>query len=197
MNVTAEPAAGNVLRRAAGRLLDSPAARPGIRERTKDDLAACARLLYLVHAEGQYPVSWPDSPRSWLTDGVVDAFVAERLRQVLGHVAIVNVGRDPIEAVRWREVTGRNPADLAGVTKLFVRPEARGQGIGTALLQRAVEEIRRLGRVPVLDVVSASTDAIWLYESRGWRLLATYPWGEPSRALRVHYFAAPGSGSRY
>jgi GNAT superfamily N-acetyltransferase len=167
-------------------------AKPTVRQRTQADVAACARLLRIVHAEGQYPVRWPASPRGWLTDpSIIDAFVVDRLRQVLGHVAIVDVTRDSLEAMRWREVTGQDPARLAGVSRLFVRPGWTGMGLGTALLDRAVEEIRRRELMPVLDVVSASVDAIHRYEHLGWRLLATYPWGPAADGLRVHYFAAP------
>ena len=164
----------------------------GIRRRRPQDLGACARLLRVVFSGGQYPVYWPDAPRAWLDDeDVIDAWIIEHQREILGHIAISNMGLDPVSALRWREDTGHAPSELAGVSRLFVRPRVRGQGIGTALLDVAVAEIRARGLVPVLDVVSASNDAIKLYEDRGWRLLAIYPWGEKADKLRIFYYVAP------
>jgi ribosomal protein S18 acetylase RimI-like enzyme len=67
---------------------------------------------------------------------------------------------------------------LAAVGVLFVDPTATGRGVGTALLSTAVEHVRALGRVPVLDVVSESTRAVALYERHGWRVVGTArpPW---------------------
>ena len=164
----------------------------GIRRRRPKDLGACARLLRVVFSEGQYPVYWPEAPRAWLADAdVLDAWIAEREREILGHITISKVGQDPVSASRWREVTGRDPSELAGVSRFFVRPRLRGQGIGAALLDVAVDGIRERGLVPVLDVVSASADAIKLYEDRGWLLRAMYPWGASGDKLRIYYFGLP------
>lgn len=164
----------------------------GIRRRKPKDLGACARLLRVVFSEKQYPVRWPDAPRAWLSDeDVIDAWIVERQREILGHIAISKVGLDAVSALRWREVTGHATSDLAGVSRFFVRPRVRGQGIGAALLDVAVAEIRARGLTPVLDVVSASKDAIRLYEERGWRLLAMDPWGEKAERLELFYYASP------
>lgn len=163
----------------------------GIRRRTDKDLGACARLLRVVHGESRYPVYWPEHPRAWLSEGLQAAWVAERLGEVLGHVAVADVDQDAVSRVRWREVTGHDPAELAVVSKFFVRPRVRGQGVGTALLDVAVADIRGRGRLPVLDVVSASQDAIRLFEDLGWRPLAVDHWGRPSDRLRRYFFAAP------
>ncbi len=164
----------------------------GVRRRTPKDLGACARLLRVVFSEGQYPVYWPDAPRAWLSDEmVVDAWIVERRNEILGHIAISKVGLDPLSALRWRELTGHAPSELAGVSRHFVRPRLRGHGLGTALLDVAVAEIRARGLVPVLGVVSASEVAIRLYENRGWRLLAMYPWGEKADRLKIYYYELP------
>jgi GNAT superfamily N-acetyltransferase len=149
-------------------------------------------MLRLVHAAGQYPVYWPDAPRAWLSAAeVVDAWVAESRGELVGHVAICEVGHDPVAALRWREITGRSTTALAGVSRLFVRPRATGQGIGSALLDVAVREIRARGLLPVLEVVSASRDAIRLYDARGWRLAGIYDWGRSGDRLRTLYYLAP------
>jgi GNAT superfamily N-acetyltransferase len=207
--------------RAAGRLLATPAAqqltrptyrrlvrhqvreadaaadrsRPpvkGIRRRRPKDVPACARLLRLVYADGQYPVYWPEAPRAWQADEeVIGAWIAERHGEMLGHVAISRVGLDATSAMRWREITGRSPSELGGISRLFVRPKVAGQGIGSALLEVAVTEIRARGLLPVLEVVTASQDAIALYEARGWRLVGMYDWGRRTDRLRILYYMAP------
>jgi len=182
------------LRRLCSPPASGPSGPPGasIRPRRGRDLGACARLLRLVHAAGQYPVYWPPAPRAWLADGeVLDAWVAERRGELVGHVAICRVGSGHRSALRWREITGHSPDRLAGVSQFFVRPRAQGQGTGSALLAVAVREIRARGLVPVLEVVSASRDAIAMYEARGWRLAGIDDWGRPADRLRLLYYLAP------
>jgi GNAT superfamily N-acetyltransferase len=162
---------------------------PGVRHRRPRDIPACARLLRVVYAEGQYPSRFPDAPRGWLTGpDVLDAWVMERHGEILGHVAVSRMGLESASALRWREVTGREAGELGGVTRLFVRQRVRRQGIGTALLDVALADIRRRGLFPVLEVASTGADATRLVEGRGWRLLAQDPWG---RELWLRRYAGP------
>jgi GNAT superfamily N-acetyltransferase len=168
-----------------------PGAMRGLRRRTARDLAPCARLLRVVHYESQYPVRWPDSPRGWLDREVLDAWVVERVGEILGHVAISPVGLDTVSRAHWQEMTGRDPDDLASVAKFFVRPSLRGQGIGTALLDVAAEESSLRGMLPVLEVVTARKEKIALLDDQGWRLLSMDPWREEPARLRVHCYSRP------
>src|SRR3712207_6765002 len=114
-----------------------------LQRRRDQQLAACTRLLGLVQAESHYPPERPTSLRDWLAEPTLLAsWVAERHGEVLGHVAVGPVGETAVSRMRWREVTGRQPAELAGISRLFVRPRARGQGIAKALLAMGVEEAR-------------------------------------------------------
>ena len=169
--------------------LEEPAVK-GLRRRTPRDVGACIRLLRVVHYESHYPVHWPESPRRWLTEGSIDAWVVVREGEILGHVALSPVGVGAASRLRWREMTGHDPADLVDVTRLFVRPIARGQGIGSALLDVAAHEGRSRGLLPVLEVVSPSREKIGLLNDRGWRLLAVDPWKD-GPGFRVHCYAAP------
>lgn len=169
-----------------------PIALKGIRRRKPKDVPACATLLGVVFRTGQYPVRWPDAPRAWLaSEEVIDAWVFERGGEIHGHIAISKVGLDSMSALRWREVTGHEPSELAGINRFFVRPRLHRQGIGTALLAVATADIRARGLVPVLDVVSRSRDAVNLYEDLGWRRRSSYPWGEKDEGLQIYYYESP------
>jgi GNAT superfamily N-acetyltransferase/predicted DCC family thiol-disulfide oxidoreductase YuxK len=158
----------------------------GLRRRRPRDVGACVRLLRVVFYEDRYPTAWPDGARSWLDgDDVVDAWVVERQGEILGHVAISHTGLDPLSALRWRELTGQPPDQLAAVSRLFVRPRARREGIGTALLDVALAGVRARGLTPVLEVVSSWEGAPAFVEARGWRLVAMYPSDE---RLQVFYY---------
>jgi ribosomal protein S18 acetylase RimI-like enzyme len=79
------------------------------------------------------------------------------------------------------------------VSRLFVAPAARAHRAGAALLDQAVHAARDLGCRPLLDVRSANTAAIALYERRGWRLLGSTEavWGA-DRVTILSYAAPPG-----
>jgi predicted DCC family thiol-disulfide oxidoreductase YuxK/GNAT superfamily N-acetyltransferase len=161
----------------------------GLRRRRPGDVGACVRLLRVVFYDDRYPMTWPDGARSWLDgEDVVDAWVVERRGEILGHVAVTRTALDPLSALRWRELTGQPPDRLAAVSRLFVRSRARREGIGTALLDAALHGIRHRGLTPVLELVSAWEGAVGLVESRGWRLVAMYPWGSPDGRLQVFYY---------
>ena len=184
------PEDGSVMHAAASNLVVPSV--PGIRPRRRDDIGACIRLLNVVHLEDRYPPSWPVSPRAWLTgDEILDAFVVDRLREILGHVAVTRVGAEATASLRWRELTGLPTERLGGVGRLFVRRKARRQGIGGALLDTAAEAVRSRGLVPVLDAVSDSAVVLPLAHAHGWRLLATYPLRGSESASHAHYYWLP------
>ena len=54
-----------------------------------------------------------------------------------------------------------------------------------------VVSILARGLVPVLDVVSNGADALRLYDASGWRMLATYPWGNADDDLHIHFYRGP------
>lgn len=81
-----------------------------------------------------------------------DGWVAENDGGIVGHVCLVD--RD---GALW-------------VSRLLVRPGARGLRIGAALLA-----IARTRGTLMLDVIEQSEHAIKLYERTGWTLLTTRP----------------------
>ncbi len=69
----------------------------------------------------------------------------------------------------------RTGSTVARVYSLATQPEARGQGVGTALLRAAVAAARRRGcRVLRLEVRADNAAAIALYERLGYRRIGSY-----------------------
>ena len=140
-----------------------------VRRRVPEDLPACAAALRTVHDSDGYPTYWPQDAAAWLTPaGCAAAWVAlDDDGTALGHVCVVRNVEDPVAAAA-AEVPGQA---LAGVSRLFVAPAARGRGLGlgTALLGEAGNWSRQHGAQLVLDVVDDGSAAVRLYERLGWR----------------------------
>jgi GNAT superfamily N-acetyltransferase len=162
-----------------------------IRRRRSRDLTSCARLFRRAFFEGQFPGVRPDAVRTWLDgDDVVGAWVAEREGEVVGHVAISRIGLDPVSALRWRETTGHEPAELEAVSRLCVRPSFRSQGIGAALVAAAVDDVRGRGLVPVLEVATTTPTAPTYARGHGWLLRASDPCKGRRTGLWIHRLEA-------
>lgn len=64
--------------------------------------------------------------------------------------------------------------DEIHINNVAIRPQFRGRGIGTALMQHVLAEASRLGaRRATLEVRSSNTDARRLYERLGFYIAAT------------------------
>jgi len=158
-----------------------PEAAMVLRERHDEDLPVCVDLLRAVHERAGYPINWPADPALWLTPGaalrswvvVTDAGAGGR---VVGHVVLTAVG------------------DGAEVERLFVDPEAMGQGIGRRLLEHCVTTAAGLGRTLALEVVDNRGAAVHLYRRAGWREVrrTAIDWGG-EHASELIRFVAPGS----
>jgi GNAT superfamily N-acetyltransferase len=141
-----------------------------IRIREATDLAGCVAALQRVHEASGYPSRWPEDPGGWLTPrGFVAAWVAEHDGAIAGHAALIS-------GVRLQcllRATGLAPGELGGITRLYVDPSARRQGLAQALLENATDCALAHGLQPVLGVVADSGPAIALYERVGWQLAGT------------------------
>ncbi len=103
----------------------------------------------------------------WLQDSDAFVLIAESQGEPVGY-AMVEL-RGPEET--W--ATGDRVADLQ---TLAVLPGHRGEGIGSALVERMHEELRRL-RVShfVVSVIASNADAVRFYERLGLtKFLVTY-----------------------
>ncbi|MFG2373066.1 GNAT family N-acetyltransferase [Streptomyces sp. NPDC048504] len=151
------------------------------------------RVLAEVHRLDGYPVNWPDRPGDWLSHGpLLGSWVAELEGRLVGHVTLAPGGENDLAPMLWSERNGATRDMTAVVGRLFVSPEARGRRIGALLIGRAVEEARRHGLHPVLDVVASDTAAAALYERLGWELMAAVEqqWS-PHQRVVIRCYAAP------
>jgi GNAT superfamily N-acetyltransferase len=162
-----------------------------VRERAPHDLPACVAALRDVHLADGYPTWWPADPSGWLSPrGCSAAWVAESSGVVVGHVSVVRGVVDPAVTT----ATGARPDQLASVSRLFVAPEARGQGLGAALLDASLSFAAASSLQLMLDVVEDGGAAVALYERLGWRLVDRRPadWTTPdSRRHTVRIYVAP------
>lgn len=151
-----------------------------IRLRTDADLPALLAALKATHEVDKYPVLPNHVTREWLLEGDDGmAWVAEDGGDVVGHIAIADTEEDP------RSLS---------VHRLFVRPTARGRGVASALLKTVETYARVLGQDLFLEVVSHNTDAMRLYEARGWRRVSGYvaTWTAPDGTHPdINLYASP------
>lgn len=163
-----------------------------VRRRADGDVEQCVRVLSDVHRRDGYPVNWPERPDAWLSSASgLGAWVAELDGRIVGHVSLARRGAGDAAPGLWSERNGTDAELTAVLSRLFVAPGARGHGIGALLIGRVVEEARRLGLHPVLDVVASDTAAAALYERLGWVRMATVEqhWS-PAQRVTVHCYAA-------
>ena len=157
-----------------------------VRARQPSDLDSCVLVLKRVHDTTRYPMVWPSDPQAWLAGGrQVCAFVAELDGVICGHVAVARP--KPGEAASaWAAEFRVAVGELLCVSLLFVDPQTQGSGVGSRLLDTARAKVLDLGAAPALEVISLNTEAIGLYEARGWRRIGSvgYSWlPEPERSF--------------
>jgi len=66
--------------------------------------------------------------------------------------------------------------DVAEIKRLYVRPSARGTGLGKALVHAVMDEARRLGAKRLfLDTVTTMSEAVALYRGLGFTDIEPFP----------------------
>lgn len=137
-------------------------------------------LDHLLEVLVRVKASSIDYPPSIDTDGSVESLSTWLLRggdfgrwvatddsNVVGHVLL----NDPANYLKSRLDPTTKFAEIA---RLFVDPVARSNGAGSLLLDRARNTARALSRRPVLAVVTASVEAIKLYQNKGFTTLCEF-----------------------
>jgi GNAT superfamily N-acetyltransferase len=153
---------------------------------------ACVSLLEIVHARDHYPLLWPVDAAEWLSPRqLIAAWVAAGNDAILGHVAL-NHARHNENGLEWLSSQSLVPGKVVWISRLFVAPEARRLGLGSKLLQAAVEHAIGMGLLPALEVVESDQAAIELYEQFGLVRVHSRDWTLPSGARTVlHTYFAP------
>ena len=129
-----------------------------VRVATADDASTAARLLHDFNSEYDEYTPGPEA-------------LAERARELIeaGEVTILLGGEDEVGLVqlRFRPSIWSDSLE-AYLQELYVAPAHRGNGIGRALLERAIDLARERGASSI-DLGTSVDDiaAIGLYESAG------------------------------
>lgn len=127
--------------------------------------------LWQVHLVDGYPIDWPADPGAWLNPpALAGAWVAVIENRIVGHAGVEH--HDGRGLFQTDDALPRSSSisRFAIVTRLFVRPTARGSGSAAQLLSTVCAQAAAADRVAVLEVIDG-TAAVATYERLGWRLL--------------------------
>jgi ribosomal protein S18 acetylase RimI-like enzyme len=90
----------------------------------------------------------------------------------LGSILLAFDGESALGCVAVRPL---DPPDVAELKRLYVRPAARGRGLGLLLSQRAIDSAREAGYSAIrLDTLDTMTHALALYRRLGFREIDPY-----------------------
>lgn len=172
---------------------------PRIRPRRPEDLPPAAAVLTAVHALDGYPVEGVERGEAWLTPSgvLLRAWVAELDGRVVGHVVVNRPARDAAVTLWLDAHPDADPERTVTLSRLFVLPEARRQGIAEALVHAATTYARDHGLCLLLDVLAKDTAAERLYERLGWRRFGTavHTYAGGTRSIGAACYVAPGTAA--
>jgi ribosomal protein S18 acetylase RimI-like enzyme len=147
---------------------------PRVRKATTGDAGEAARLMHAFNTEFEEPIDEP---------GVLERRYREQLEGSDVTVILGGDGPDGFAQLRYRgQIYSDAPA--AYLEELYVLPPRRGEGLGRALLEAAIDEARAHG-ADTIDLGTAETDtaARGLYESTGF----TNREGKPDGPVMLYY----------
>lgn len=143
-----------------------------IRRTTPADWSSLAQALVAVHAQDGYPVEGVRDAESWVSlQDPVGQWTASVDGLPVGHVALSR-GTNASEVVRLIRDLDDTPLDqISIVSRLFVHPDFRGDGLASQLMDEAEHLALNVSRLVVLEVLEKDQAARKLYESRGWHVV--------------------------
>lgn len=96
-------------------------------------------------------------------------------RPPTGSFLLAMSGEVPLGCVSLRPHTATTAARIAEVKRLWIAPQARGQGLARRLMHAIEDEARSLGySALILDTNEHLPEAIALYTHSGWQRVAAY-----------------------
>lgn len=142
-----------------------------IRPRRPEDIPALCEALAEQQSSSRYPYRrpYPQPLETFIVrDNEIASWTATVDGRPAGHVALTAVadGDDFVDV--WTAAHACVVSELACVSVLFLRTDARGQGLGRGLLDSAVAHAYDHGLRPCLDVVDGHGAARHLYQRAGW-----------------------------
>lgn len=150
-----------------------------IRYREPSDLQSCSSLLARVYDKDRYPVqgvshaveflSSPSTLVAWVATNQfpTTSINATQEPQIVGHVSLTSPSQTDPAVALWYEQ--KHPEPIAVLERLFVDPEARGQGLAEQLMKAVGQEAEKRGMRAVLFALVKDAGAMRLYERVGWR----------------------------
>lgn len=93
-----------------------------------------------------------------------------------GRLLVAGPSRAAVGCIALRPLAGDDPAVPTGeIKRLYVKPDARGTGLGLRLVETLLHEARVIGyRELKLDTLDRMTDARRMYERLGFAVCAPY-----------------------
>jgi GNAT superfamily N-acetyltransferase len=161
-----------------------------VRRRIPDDVSRCLELLHAVHKNDGYPSTVDDASGFLVPPYEAALWVAVLNGAVVGHVALHQPKDSATVGVASR-ATGLQQERLVLLSRLFVAPEARGEGLARSLVRTAVAEARTKGQRAVLDVGQDFRAAVALYEAEGWSCVAADRQTVGEEVFDVWVYVAP------
>jgi len=135
----------------------------GLRDASQADHAAIVGV-FLACWRRSYAGLLPQRSIDEMTDERASALWRRVLSETDGPVIIADRGGEVLGMLRYA-VTGSQGA----VHSLYVSPDAQGLGLGTALLDSALNALRARGaNSATLWVFAANTPSVAFYRTRGW-----------------------------
>ena len=164
-----------------------------IRPRTKDDIDGCIALLDHIQRTEGYPQGIGDLRLFLNSDDINQAWVASdgATNDIVGHISTYNPTKD-LAIELWKKLYPQNTESITVLSRLFVLPSYRKEGIAAKLVEAVVSWSIEQGIRLLLWVVVANEAAIRLYDRLGWiRFGTTVYTYEDGQTMEAICFASP------